>query len=507
MGTVTNRSNTGGIKFGDATWTRSLFSSLSPATSLRFPCVLFWLVMITTVATPLRSFGASAPEASLDPKFGVGSWIWTDETRDSQECHFWRVVTIPQETRVRSALLRITADNFFTLYVDGQEVGTGADWHTLIEYDLSRLLTPGVHVLAIKAVNNFDAAGVLLGLRIEMDNGRTMVVASDPGWRIAPATDSGWMHRTEAPASWSAAKVIGAFDTAPWIEKNNYRAVFRAPVTQPLILRFWQTGWFQLTLAVGCGLATVACLFLLGRLVVQSQAQRVVQRERSRIARDIHDDLTAWLARLVVLGERTQQQLPADSAARSQVGEMCENGRSLLSSLNQTIWVINSQRDTLPDLVSYVCRYAESFFQPTPIRCRFDIEENLPALPCDMGVRRNLFLAIKEAMNNVLRHSGASEVHVRIHRTSDALVVSIEDDGHGFDLAHADAQRNGLANMRSRAEEAGGSFEVAGNHGTGCRVTFRVPLSRLHHETLKSLFARRRIVPDGADRSPPPPTP
>jgi signal transduction histidine kinase len=474
---------------------------------LRIFPVFFWMAVIGSGIAPASAFAAVEPPSSLNPKFGVGSWIWANETSDSQECHFWRVVTIPNEVRVSSALLRITADNFFTLYVDGQAVGTGADWHTLTEYDLSQLLTPGVHVLAIKVMNNFDAAGLLMGMRITLSDGRTMEIASDPSWRIAAADDSGWMLRTEAPPSWPAAKVVGAFGAAPWTEKNNIRAVFRAPVTQPVVLRFWQTSWFQLALAVACGLVTLACLLLLGRLVIQSQAQRVVQRERSRIARDIHDDLTAWLARMVVLGERTQQELPTDSAARSQVGEMCENGRSLLSSLNQTIWVINSKRDTLKDLVSYVCRYAESFFQPTPIRCRFDVEENLPALPCNMGVRRNVFLAVKEALNNVLRHSAATEVHVRIHRAASELVVCIEDDGHGFDPAGVDTQRNGLSNMRSRAEEAGGSCEVASSHGAGCRVTFRVPLSRLHNETFKSLFARRRIVPDGSGQSPAPPTP
>jgi signal transduction histidine kinase len=473
---------------------------------VRFPRIFLWLTTIVTGFFPAFSFAAFPPESPLHPKFGVGAWIWTHETRDSQECRFWRTVTIPEGAPPRGALLRITGDNLFTLYVDGQEVGTGADWHTLIEYDLSQLLTPGVHVLAIKAVNNFEAAGVLMGLRIELADGRTMEIASDPDWRIASAADPGWMRRTEAPPSWPAARIVGDFGSAPWIE-NLPRVVFRAPVSQPLVVRFWQTSGFQLTLAGVCALVTLACLFLLGRLVVQSQAQRVVQRERSRIARDIHDDLTTWLARLVVLGERTQQELPADSAARSQVGEMCENGRSLLSSLNQTIWVINSRRDTLQDLVSYVCRHADGFFQQTPIRCRFDVEENLPSLPCDMGVRRNLFLAVKEALNNVLRHSGASEVHVRIHCANEALVVGIEDDGRGFDPARTDTQRNGLANMRSRAGEAGGSCETVSSPGGGCRVTFRVPLSRLHHETLKSLFARRKIVPDGSDPSSAPPTP
>jgi len=483
------------------------FKSQDAPMPFRFFRAVFRLAVIITAITPFQSFAESPKTSELDPKFGVGSWMWASETYDGQECRFWRTVVIPKGVHVLRANLRIAGDNLFTLYVDGQKVGMGADWHTLTEYDLSQLLTSGVHVLAIEAVNNFDAAGVLMGMRINLSDGRTMEIASDTSWRIAPGTDSGWMLRTEAPTSWPAAKIAGAFDTAPWSEKNNYRAVFRAPVTRPMVLRFWQTDWFQLTLVVVCGLITLACLFLLGRLVVQSQAQRVVQRERSRIARDIHDDLTAWLARMVVLGERTQQELPVDSVARSQVGEMCENGRSLLSSLNQTIWVINSKRDTLHDLVSYVCRYAEGFFQPTPIRCRFDVEEHLPALPCDMGVRRNLFLAVKESLNNVLRHSGASEVQVRIHRTSAEFVVSIEDDGRGFEPTCADAQRNGLPNMVSRAEEAGGSCEIISSPGSGCRVTFRVSLARLHNATFKSLFARRRIVPDGSDPSPARPTP
>ena len=156
----------------------------------RFSRIFLWLAVIATGLSPVVAFASSAPAPSLHPKFGVGSWIWDHETRDNQECRFWRTVTIPADAGVRSALLRITADNFFTLYVDGQEVGMGADWHTLIEYDLSRLLTPGVHVLAIKAVNNFEAAGVLVGLRIELADGRTMEIASDTGWRIASAQNT-----------------------------------------------------------------------------------------------------------------------------------------------------------------------------------------------------------------------------------------------------------------------------------------------------------------------------
>ena len=304
---------------------------------------------------------------------------------------------------MRSAKLRIGADNFFTLFVDGQEIGSGADWRTLIEYDLAELLTPGTHVLAIKAVNDFDVAGVLMGLRVELADGRNIEVLSDAGWRVVPVAEPNWTVHLKASPTWPAATVVGGINTYPWNEYGS-RVVFKAPRSHHLVIPFWQQRWFFIAELVFSGLATVVCLYLVMRLLMQSQAQLVVQRERSRIARDIHDDLTAWLARLVLLGERTQIKLPKQSSARAQVREMCENSRSLLAALNQTVWVINSKRDTLQDLVSYVCRYAESFFQSTPIRCRFDVEDDMPTLSCDVGVRRNLFLAIKESLNNVLRH-------------------------------------------------------------------------------------------------------
>ena len=163
--------------------------------------------------------------------------------------------------------------------------------------------------------------------------------------------------------------------------------------------------------------------------------------------------------------------------------------------MNETIWVVNSQRDTLRDFASYVCKYAETFLQSTPMRCRFDVEPDLPATPCDVGVRRNLFLAVKEALNNALRHSGASEVFVRIHREGPGVVVCIEDDGRGFDPAAADRERNGLQNMIQRAAEAGGECSVTSMPGAGCRVQFKVPLAGPRRHPLNWLARRKERPP------------
>jgi len=272
------------------------------------------------------------------------------------------------------------------------------------------------------------------------------------------------------------ARVVGGLNTPPWIERGE-RAVFEARPSHHLVIPFWQQRWFFIAELVFSCLVVVVCLYLVMRLLMQAQAQLVVQRERSRIARDIHDDLTAWLARLVLLGERTQNELPEQSSARAQVQEMCENSRSLMAALNQTVWVINSKRDTLQDLISYICRYAESFFQSTPIRCRFDVEEEMPALPCDVGVRRNLFLAVKESLNNVMKHSAANEVTLRILRQAGELMIQVEDDGKGFAPDQADAQRNGLSNMKDRAADAGGICRILSQPGAGCRIELHVPLN------------------------------
>jgi signal transduction histidine kinase len=157
--------------------------------------------------------------------------------------------------------------------------------------------------------------------------------------------------------------------------------------------------------------------------------------------------------------------------------------------MNEIIWMVNSQRDTFRDFTAYVCKYAETFLQGTPIRCRFEVEEEMPDLPCDLGVRRNLFFGVKEALNNAARHSGASEVLLEIHWRDQQMVVAVEDNGGGFDPASANGQGNGLSNMSARAAEAGGVCRVRSRPGAGCRVEFAVPGARANGPHLK--FWRR----------------
>jgi len=245
-------------------------------------------------------------------------------------------------------------------------------------------------------------------------------------------------------------------------------------------VRFWQTGWFQVTLVGFSGVALVLCIHLLSRLGLQTAAQEILQRERARIARDIHDDFGARLTKLVLFGELAQSELATGSPLRARFDQICGEGRSLLNAVDEVIWTVNSRRDTLRDFETYVCNYAEVFLRPTAIRCRIEADADLPDTAFDLAIRRNLYLAVKEALNNAVRHSAATEVRLGIHWRDDKVIVNVEDNGRGFEPEKAGRERNGLSNMAQRTTEMGGTCRVISRIGGGCRIEFVAPLRHRH---------------------------
>lgn len=379
---------------------------------------------------------------------------------------------MPKLASVARAQLTITGDNEYRLFLDGREVGRGSDWRSLTEYDLTWLLFPGTHVLAIEAFNDQDQAGVILGLKIELEDGQIVEIGSDKSWRIVPEAEKNWLRRINPRPEWAEATIVAPLGSLPWWTKP-LRTV-KIPPLRPVMLHFWQQGWFQITLLSVCFLAVLVCLRLATQLTVQSKAQQLLQLERARIARDIHDDLGAGLTQLVLLGEVAQSELPPNSQMRGKIDHLCERARNLSRTMDEIVWAVNSRRDTLRDFVNYVCKYAQGFLRTTSIKCRLDVEPDLPPRPFDLPIRRNLFLAVKEALNNAAKHSGASELFLRIHQNGEGLRVAVEDNGVGMDMSQAHQDRNGFANMSHRMNEVGGHFRISSTPGKGCRVEFQV---------------------------------
>jgi signal transduction histidine kinase len=409
-----------------------------------------------------------------EAKLEIGKWIWTTTFAEKQVCRLWRAFTLPGTNVVRKANLRITADNLYRLYLDGREIGQGGNWRSLTDYDVTWLLHAGTHVLAVEALNDTFEGGVILGLNIEFLDGSTFQLRSDKTWYVVPEDTRRWTRRRVADPGWARAQEVGVLGQFPWwMEPVN---IVMPPPLRPEVYQFWQTGWFLAAVLGVAGVALILSLRLAAQLAVQTRAQKLLARERTLIARDIHDDLGAGLTQLVLQGEVAQTEFPADSAARERLNQMSDKARAVSRSLEEVLWAVNSKRDTLRDFTSYLCKYAQGFLGSTPIRCRLDVQPEMPVAAFDLPVRRSLFLAVKEALHNAAKYSGATELFLRIHHEREGVSVTVEDNGHGFDVT-LPTDGNGLVNMQQRLAEMGGSCEVFSEPGAGCRVEFHMPLA------------------------------
>jgi hypothetical protein len=415
-------------------------------------------------------------EPYVSPTHGLGYWIWEEQTSNDQTCRFWRTFEIPPGAGVAKARLAMTADNEFTLYLDGQKLGRGAEWRELFVFDVTRLLGPGRHILAAECYNGSFYAGMLLGLNVELEDGRRIEVKSDSSWRVAREPGRGWENRAEAPPGWPAASIKAPLGGSPWWTEP--MAVIVMPSLHPPQVRFWQTGWFQIALFSVSGLVLLVSIGVMMQLALHRKERRLLYGERVRIARDIHDDIGARMTQLVVQGEVAQNGLPADSDMRQQMAWICEEVRGVLATMDEILWTVSPQHDTLPDFADYVSNYAQEFLKPTAIHCAFAVAPELPPAALNFAVRRSLLMAIKEALNNAVKHSGASELCFQLEVRNSRLLVAVQDNGQGFDTAAVRPGRNGLSNMARRLSELGGTCAITSRPGQGCRVEFGIPLER-----------------------------
>jgi signal transduction histidine kinase len=419
------------------------------------------------------------PNATMDvdddPTKGLGSWIWASKTLDRQTCQFWRSLEIPSGATVTHARLKMTVDNEYYLLLDGRDLGRGCEWHELFDYDVTFLLSPGKHVLAVNAYNASSFAGMIFGLQIDLADGRTMEIKSDENWRIVPDGVQGWETKTEAPDTWMPATIVAPLGGSPWWKQPS--KVNLMPTLLPITRFFWQTGWFQISLLSICAIAIVVSFRLIGQLAIHRRERWLLQKERARIARDIHDDLGSRMTQLVLHGEVAQSELPVESAMRSQLERICQDAREVLSTMDEILWGLNPKRDTFDDFASYVCGYAQGFLKSTQMQCLFDVAPEMMAVPVELPFRRALLMAVKETLNNAVKYSEATEVILHISCRAQKLVVVVLDNGKGFDPNKPKPGRNGLTYMAQRMEEVGGHCLVASRPAQGCRVELSVPLN------------------------------
>ena len=246
---------------------------------------------------------------------------------------------------------------------------------------------------------------------------------------------------------------------------------------------FWQTWWFApCCWLVGICLVGTGVLTTLRRrhrLRIEALEQaRLLERERGRIARDLHDDLGSGLTDIGTTSALGQDASIPMQEAREYFGEISQRSNEMVIALDEIVWAVNPKNDDLGSLATYFSQFAEHYVQRTPLRCRFEIPEALPRLPLNAEQRHSLFLAFKEALQNAVKHSAASSLRVNIGVENGLLTIVVEDDGRGFEPGLSKPGADGLRNMRERLEQLGGRCELRTAPGQGTRLAFRVPAGR-----------------------------
>jgi signal transduction histidine kinase/streptogramin lyase len=254
--------------------------------------------------------------------------------------------------------------------------------------------------------------------------------------------------------------------------------------------RFWQTWWFtSVALLAGVGAVASAVRYIIRRRLYKKmeilERQRALENERARIAKDIHDDLGASLARIMLLSQSNRSEGEDSRQLVTRLGTVYLAARELTRTMDEIVWAISPHHDTLDSLVNYLGKFAQDFLNVAGIRCRLIVPIQLPVWPLTAEVRHSLFLAFKETLHNVVKHASATEVRVSLTLAESGFSAIIEDNGIGFDPARTDvapmakdslriASGNGLTNMRKRIEGIGGECQVDSAPGKGTRVKFVV---------------------------------
>jgi signal transduction histidine kinase len=211
--------------------------------------------------------------------------------------------------------------------------------------------------------------------------------------------------------------------------------------------------------------------------LLRLEQETSLQRERARIAQDLHDDIGASLTHIALLSELAQKDFEKPVQAKQHIDQIFRSARTVVRALDQIVWTVNPKNDTLELFVAFLCTYAPDYLRSAKIRCRLDVPMEVPPIPLPPEVGHHLYLAVKESLHNVVKHAGATEVWLRLQLTGESMTLVVEDNGRGFEIdGKVEADANGLDNLNRRLTGIGGRCEYRSEHGKGTTTTFTAPL-------------------------------
>lgn len=263
-------------------------------------------------------------------------------------------------------------------------------------------------------------------------------------------------------------KAIG--ETQEWTKAFTYSFIIRPA--------WWQTWWFKAAIILFAALLLlfISRLIYLSRLRKQKtflEKQLAVQMERQRISSEMHDDIGAGLSGVRLMTEMAKTK-SKDPQSISEIEKIYNSVGDVSARMKEVIWSLNTENDSLSSLVAYLQKQARHMMEHFPCTVAISVPDIIPDIKISGEARRHIYLAVKEALHNIIKHSGADNVEMKIN-CEDKLHITISDNGKGMNPDENSQAGNGLKNMRRRMEQLNGIFLIKSKKGLS--LTFEIPLN------------------------------
>ncbi len=329
-------------------------------------------------------------------------------------------------------------------------------------------------------------------------NQRVLELQAGPLHFLATLRTEGRNKNLLAPGS--LVQLIGVYSSAAENLAQNNLGAFELLVNDPTDISVleqpsWWTVRRAITVAVtsagGLGIALVWIMLLRNTVAERTvqlrkeieerhrvEQRRIMEQERARVAHDLHDELGVGLTQVGILGSLAKTPSLSTEQKNLYLDQLSEAARTLVTGLDEIVWAVNPKYDSVASLASYYALFAQRFLNLAEIACRFDTVGKLPDYPMVSPLRHDIFLAFKEALNNVVRHSGATEVRLGIAVIQDQLMISVTDNGCGFDVTAGAPGSDGITGMHERMEKLGGRCVIKSHAAQGTTVELSLPLGR-----------------------------
>jgi signal transduction histidine kinase len=259
-------------------------------------------------------------------------------------------------------------------------------------------------------------------------------------------------------------------------------AVYKFEILAP----FYQTLWFRflilllLFLVIYSSFVYVIKRNLKEKILILEKEQ-ALEKERNRISQDMHDDLGSGLTKIAILSEVTKNEIKDPEKAKKHLENISQSSRHLVESLQNIIWILNTSSEGVEDFFSYTHEYALKYLENSNINLIYEIDTSLyKKNNLSQEVRRNIFLVIKEVLNNAVKHADCSEIVFKAKKNFDSLQLTIEDNGKGFNFNQIRKNANGLKSMKDRILKINGTIEYLKNEHQGHKIVIEIPSNFSH---------------------------